>query len=98
MEEAFLKIIRVEPDHATHRLVHADWLEERGSRKSQAVRQWNEAAKGISPESVSALEALTGNFDQTVSSLPADLLPKLCCCLHLNRVGAGVEEESAWAI
>src|SRR5262245_36198782 len=37
-EEAFLKAIRGEPDELAHRLVYADWLEERGDPRAEFVR------------------------------------------------------------
>src|SRR5262249_37671575 len=64
-EEAFLQAIRGEPDEPAHRLVYADWLEERGDPRAEFVRLGAQAAQmqarmrqleeGFSPEWVASV-------------------------------------------
>jgi uncharacterized protein (TIGR02996 family) len=51
LEAAFLQQIRAEPDNELHRLVYADWLEERGEHKSDLIRKHAELMKRPDSES-----------------------------------------------
>jgi uncharacterized protein (TIGR02996 family) len=64
-EEAFLQAIRGEPDEPAHRLVYADWLEERGDPRAEYLRLGAQVAQaqarmrqleeGFSPEWVASV-------------------------------------------
>jgi uncharacterized protein (TIGR02996 family) len=92
-EDAFIREIFDNPGDDTHRLVYADWLDERDDPRGPYLRAEAEWAKawwsGEVPGADPKLQALGAKFDP-VWTLRLTRPPHGVCCSHLNLAGEGL--------
>jgi uncharacterized protein (TIGR02996 family) len=92
-EDTFIRTICDSPGDDTHRLVYADWLDERDDPRGPYLRAEAEWAKswwaGEVPGDDTKLRALGAKFD-SVWTLRLTRPPLGVCCSHLNLAGKGL--------